>query len=114
MNKLLLALGLAATVAMVGCQKKENPETGATTGEHLENAATQAGADIKDATNTAASNTATAVDNAATATAEAADSAAAHAENAAHDAKEAAKDATAATAAAVEHGAANVKEKAQQ
>lgn len=102
MNKLLVALGLAATVALVGCNKDKAPETGATTGEHLENAATQAGEDVKDATENAANATATAVDNAADATT-----------NAAHDAKEVAKDATAATATAVEQGAANVKEKAQ-
>ena len=41
MNKLLIALGLATTVALVGCSKEEAPETGATTGEHLENAANQ-------------------------------------------------------------------------
>mgnify|MGYP003512656527 CR=1 FL=1 len=35
MNKLLVALGLAATVALVGCNKDKAPETGATTGEHL-------------------------------------------------------------------------------
>ncbi|MFI7916577.1 hypothetical protein ACFMJ1_10210, partial [Acinetobacter baumannii] len=49
MNKLLVALGLAATVALVGCNKDKAPETGATTGEHLENAAQQASADIKSA-----------------------------------------------------------------
>jgi len=114
MNKLLVALGLAATVALVGCNKDKAPETGATTGEHLENAADQAGHDIADATSEAATATATAVDNAATATATAADNAAENAEAAAHNAKEAAKDATAATAGAVEQGAANVKEKAQQ
>ncbi len=32
----------AATVALVGCNKDKAPETGATTGEHLENAAQQA------------------------------------------------------------------------
>jgi hypothetical protein len=47
MNKLLVALGLAATVALVGCNKDKAPETGATTGEHLEQAAEQAGADVK-------------------------------------------------------------------
>jgi methyl-accepting chemotaxis protein len=103
MNKLLVALGLAATVAMVGCSKEKAPETGATTGQHLESAAEQAGHDIKDATQNAANATATAVDNAAEST-----------ERAAHNAKEAAKDATAATASAVEQGAENVKEKAQQ
>ena len=102
MNKLVIALGLAATVALVGCKKNEAPETGATTGEHLENAAQQAGHDVVDATQNAATATATAVDHAADATA-----------NAAHNAKEAAKDATAATAGAVEQGAANVKEAAQ-
>jgi hypothetical protein len=114
MNKLLVALGLAATVALVGCNKDKAPETGATTGEHLENAADQAGHDIATATSEAATATATAVDDAATATADAAHDAANHAEAAAHDAKEAAKDATAATAGAVEKGAADVKEKAQQ
>lgn len=114
MNKILVALGLAATVALVGCNKDKAPETGATTGEHLENAAEQAGADIQNATEDAAQSTATAVDNAADATAQAADNAAAHAENAAHNASEAAKEATADAAAAVEEGAANVKEKAQQ
>lgn len=103
MNKLLVALGLTATVALVGCNKDKAPETGATTGEHLENAADQAGHDIADATSEAATATATAADNAAE-----------NAEAAAHNAKEAAKDATAATAGAVEQGAANVKEKAQQ
>ncbi len=73
MNKLLVALGLAATVALVGCNKDKAPETGATTGEHLENAADQAGHDIADATSEAATATATAVDNAATATATAAE-----------------------------------------
>lgn len=114
MNKLLVALGLAATVALVGCNKDKAPETGATTGEHLENAANQAGHDISDATANAANETATAVDNAADATAAAANNAADHAEAAAHDAKEVAKDATAATAGAVENGAANVKKEAQQ
>lgn len=68
MNKLLIALGLAATVALVGCAKEKAPETGATTGEHLENAAAQAAHDAKDATHEAATATATAVDNAAQAT----------------------------------------------
>ena len=54
MNKLLVALGLAATVALVGCNKDKAPETGATTGEHLENAAQQASADIKSAGDKAA------------------------------------------------------------
>ena len=49
MNKLLVALGLAATVALVGCNRDQAPETGATTGEHLENAAEQAGHDISGA-----------------------------------------------------------------
>ena len=65
MNKLLVALGLAATVALVGCNKDKAPETGATTGEHLENVAEQAGADVKNAADSAASNVATAVDTAA-------------------------------------------------
>ncbi|OIG89003.1 hypothetical protein A7M99_05785, partial [Acinetobacter baumannii] len=64
MNKLLVALGLAATVALVGCNKDKAPETGATTGEHLENAAQQATADIKSAGDQAASDIATATDNA--------------------------------------------------
>ena len=114
MNKLLVALGLAATVALVGCNKDKAPETGATTGEHLEGAANQAGHDISNTTSEAANDTATAMDNAADATAEAANTAADRAENAAEDAKEAAKDVTAATAGAVENGAANVKERAQQ
>jgi len=84
MNKLLVALGLAATVALVGCNKEKAPETGATTGQHIENAATQAGQDIKNAADEAAAK------------------------------KTAAKDATAATAGAVEKGAADVKEKTQQ
>ena len=100
MNKLVIALGLAASVAMVGCSKEKPPETGATTGEHLENAAQQAGNDVANATQSAA-----------TATANAADSAA---DNAATTTVDAAKDATVATAGAVEHGAAHVKEKAQQ
>ena len=58
MNKLLVALGLAATVALVGCNKDKAPETGATTGEHLENAADQAGHDIANATSEAATATA--------------------------------------------------------
>ncbi len=49
MNKLLIALGLAAAVVLVGCSKEKAPETGATTGEHLENAAEQAGHDINSA-----------------------------------------------------------------
>lgn len=64
MNKLLVALGLAATVALVGCNKDKAPETGATTGEHLEHAADQAGADVKNATEAATNNVATAVDTA--------------------------------------------------
>lgn len=108
MNKLLVSLGLAATVALVGCSKNEvPPETGATTGEHLENAADQAGHDIATASNHAASETVTTID-------ETADKAAAHAEDAAHSAKEAAKEATAAVAGSIEQGAADVKEKAQQ
>ena len=59
MNKLLVALGLAATVALVGCNKDKAPETGATTGEHLENAAQQASADIKSAGDKAADDIAT-------------------------------------------------------
>ena len=70
MNKLLVALGLAATVALVGCNKDKAPETGATTGEHLENAAQQASADIKSAGDKAADDIATATDNARKATAD--------------------------------------------
>src|SRR5690606_42120987 len=80
MNKLLVALGLAATVALVGCNKDKAPETGATTGEHLEGAANQAGHDISNTTSEAANDTATAMDNAADATAEAANTAADRAE----------------------------------
>ena len=43
MYKLAIALGLATTVALVGCNKQKAPETGATTGEHLQKAADQAG-----------------------------------------------------------------------
>ena len=113
MNKLLVALGLAATVALVGCNKEKAPETGATTGEHLENAATQAGEDIKDATQNAADNTAVEVDNAAAATENAAHNTAVAVDNAADATVDATKNATAEAAAAVEQGAANVKEKAQ-
>ena len=51
MNKVLIALGLAASVALVGCNKQKAPETGATTGEHLENAANQANETVKIDTN---------------------------------------------------------------
>ncbi len=54
MNKLAMIIGLAATVALVGCKKQEAPETGATTGEHIENAATQASHDVEHATSDAA------------------------------------------------------------
>lgn len=57
MNKLMIALGLVATVALVGCNKDKAPETGATTGEHLENAADQAGHDMQDASREAAVDT---------------------------------------------------------
>ena len=62
MNKLLIALGLAATVVLVGCSKEKAPETGATTGEHLENAAEQAGHDINQAASEAVSDTQKAAD----------------------------------------------------
>ncbi|SPL69888.1 hypothetical protein KPC_1066 [Acinetobacter stercoris] len=114
MNKIVIALGLAASVALVGCSKEKTPETGATTGEHLENAATQAGHDLKDAANSAASTTATAVDNAANATATATDHAATEAGKVADSAVATAKDATAKTAEAVEHGAAHVKNEASK
>ena len=57
MNKLLIALGLVATVALAGCNKEKAPETGATTGEHIENAADQAAHDLKNAADHAASET---------------------------------------------------------
>lgn len=98
MNKLLVALGLAATVALVGCNKDKAPETGATTGEHLEHAADQA-----TAVTTAADQIDAAADHTATATAEAA-----------AKTEAAARDATAKVAGAVESTAADVKEKAQQ
>jgi len=107
MNKILLALGLIATIALVGCNKDKAPETGATTGEHVENAVDQAKHDVENATKDAASATAQAADHAANATATAVD----HAADATVDA---AKNATATAAGAVEKGAADVKEKAQQ
>ncbi len=64
MNKLLIALGLAAAVVLVGCSKEKAPETGATTGEHLENAAEQAGHDINKAASEAVSDTQKAADEA--------------------------------------------------
>ena len=114
MNKLLVALGLAATVALVGCNKDKAPETGATTGEHLENAAEQAGADVKNAADAATSNVATAVDTAADQIDAAADHTAHATAEAAAKTEAAARDATAKVAGAVESGAADVKEKAQQ
>ncbi|WP_065708758.1 hypothetical protein, partial [Acinetobacter baumannii] len=63
-EELLVAIGLAAPVALVGCNKDKALETGATTGEHLENAAQQATADIKSAGDQAASEIANATDNA--------------------------------------------------
>lgn len=114
MNKLLVALGLAATVALVGCNKEKAPETGATTGQHIENAATQAGQDIKNAADEAAAKTEDATNKAVAHIDAAADDAAKKTEAAADDVKTAAKDVTAATAGAVEKGAADVKEKTQQ
>ena len=114
MNKLLVALGLAATVALVGCNKDKAPETGATTGEHLENAAEQAGADVKNAADAATTNVATAVDTAADQIDAAADHTAHATAEAAAKTEAAARDATANVAGAVESGAAEVKEKAQQ
>ena len=64
MNKLLIALGLPAAVVLVGCSKEKAPETGATTGEHLENAAEQAGHDINKAASEAVSDTQKAADEA--------------------------------------------------
>ena len=113
MNKLLVALGLAATVALVGCNKDKAPETGATTGEHLENAVEQTGADVQDAAATATDNVATAVDT----TAEQIDAAADHTAEATAEAaaktEAAARDATAKVAGAVESAAADVKQDAQ-
>ncbi len=103
MNKLLVALGLAATVALVGCSKEKAPETGATTGEHLEHAAEQAGHDVATAVDTAADQIDAAADHTATATAEAA-----------AETEAAARDAAANVAGAIESTAADVKEKAQQ
>ncbi len=114
MNKLLVAFGLAATVALVGCNKDKAPETGATTGEHLENAAEQASADIQNATATATDNIATAADNAADQIDAAADHTAHATAEAAAKTEAAARDATADVAGAVESTAADVKEKAQQ
>jgi len=114
MNKLLIALGLAATVALVGCNKQEAPETGATTGEHLENAANQASHDISDATKEAEAKTQAAAEEATSKIEAAGDEAAAKTEAAAENVKEAAKDGTAKAAGAVEEGASNVREKAQQ
>ena len=114
MNKLFIALGLVATVALVGCNKDKAPETGATTGEHLENAASQATHDIATDTDHAASETKAATDTATAKINEAADEAATKTQAAAADAKAAVKDATAHVAGAVEKGAADVKEKAEQ
>ena len=99
MNKLLAAAGLAATVALVGCNKDKAPETGATTGEHIENAASQASHDIKNAAEHAASETEAAADKTAAKIDAAADEAAAKTEAAAHNAKEATKNAAAAICA---------------
>ncbi|QXW24735.1 hypothetical protein KXJ74_10095 [Acinetobacter johnsonii] len=112
MNKLLVALGLTATVALVGCNKEKAPETGATTGEHLENAPAKQLTTLK-MRDHAASETTAAADHAAAKIDAAADEAAAKTEAAAHDVKEVTKEATADAAAAVEKGAADVKEKAQ-
>lgn len=104
MNKLLVALGLAATVTLVGCSKKAPEDT--TPKEQIENAAS-------DAVNATATATDTAVDattNAATATVDAAKEATTNAATATVDA---AKEATATAAGAVEQGAANVKQAAQ-
>ena len=113
MNKLLVALGLAATVALVGCNKEKAPETGATAGQHLENAATQAGQDLQNAASDAANATATAVDNTAAATVNAADHVANAADHAATATVDAAKTETATAAGAVEKGASDVKEAAK-
>ncbi len=111
MNKLLVALGLAATVALVGCNKDKAPETGATTGEHLENAAQQASADIKSAGDQAASDIATATDNASAKIDAAADHAADATAKAAARTEATARKATADTAQAVENAAADVKKR---
>ncbi len=114
MNKLLVALGLAATVALVGCNKEKAPETGATTGEHLEHAANQAGADLHNAADAASSDVATAVDTASNQIDAAADHTANATAEAAAKTEAAARDATAKVAGAVESTAADVKQKAQQ
>ncbi len=111
MNKLLVALGLAATVALVGCNKDKAPETGATTGEHLENAAQQASADIKSAGDKAADDIATATDNAAEKIDAATDHAADATAKAAAETEATARKATADTAQAVENTAAEVKKR---
>ena len=114
MNKILIVFSLATTLALIGCGKKETPpETGATTTEHLDNAAAQAHQDIATATDHAESEAGKMMDHVATDTKAAADSATAHAEDAAASAKQAAKDATAAVAGSVEQGAAEVREKVQ-
>ena len=114
MNKLLIALGLVATVALAGCNKEKAPETGATTGEHIENAADQAAHDLKNAADHAASETTAAADNAVAKIDAATEEATAKTEAATHDVKEATKNATADAAAAIEKTASDVKEKAHQ
>ena len=102
MNKLLIALGLATTVALVGCSKEKQSETGTTTGERLENTVDQAGHDISKETEYAASETKAAAEHAE-----------ARAEAAAEKAKEAAKEATASVEGSIEKDAAKVREKAE-
>ncbi len=87
MNKLLVALGLAATVALVGCNKDKAPETGATTGEHLKMQLTKQAMILQMQLLKLATATADAVDNAATATAVATENAADATAQAAHDTK---------------------------
>lgn len=109
MNKLLIALSLSATVVLVGCNKQEKPETGATTGEHLEKATEQAGHDVNNAARTAAAESAEAAEDAK----DAAKNAAEETHEAANNAEQAARDATATAADSVEKGARNVKEDAK-
>jgi hypothetical protein len=109
MNKFMMILGLAATVALVGCNKDKAPETGATTGEHLENAATQASHDVEHATSDAAAKIDAATDNAVAKIDAAADHAAATTEHAADKAEAATRDAAHDAAASVEKTAQDVK-----
>ena len=101
MNKLLVALGLAATVALVGCNKDKAPETDNQTTD--QNVVDQTAASVGAAVEIASDQ----IDAAADYTSDAAAEAATKTEDAA-------REATAKTAGAVESTAADVKEKAQQ